>query len=98
MESKIFRIAVIGPTGAGKSQFCNFCLKDKTNKTYEVSNSLNSCTQDPFSTIPFERNNINIELIDSAGSSDSGDKDIENLKKFVIYLREKKELDIYYYY
>ena len=93
MESKIFRIAVIGPTGAGKSQFCNFCLKDKTNKTYDVSNSLNSCTQDPFSTIPFERNNINIELIDSAGSSDSGDKDIENLKKFVIYLREKKELD-----
>ena len=91
MKSKIFRIAVIGPTGAGKSQFCNFCLKDKTNKTYDVSNSLNSCTQDPFSTIPFERNNINIELIDSAGSSDSGDKDIE--KKFVIYLREKKELD-----
>ena len=93
MESKIFRIAVIGPTGAGKSQFCNFCLRDKTNKTYEVSNSLYSCTQDPFSTHPFERNNINIELIDSAGSSDSGDKDIENLKKFVIYLREKKELD-----
>ena len=93
MENKIFRIAVIGPTGAGKSQFCNFCLRDKTNKTYEVSNSLNSCTQDPFSTHPFERNNINIELIDSAGSSDSGDKDIENLKKFVIYLREKKELD-----
>ena len=93
MNSKIYRIAVIGPTGAGKSQFCNFCLKDKTNTTYEVSNSLNSCTQGPFSTIPFERNNINIELIDSAGSSDSGDKDIENLKKFVIYLREKKELD-----
>jgi len=93
MESKVFRIAVIGPTGAGKSQFCNFCLRDKTNKTYEVSNSLNSCTQDPFSTHPFERNNINIELIDSAGSSDSGDKDIENLEKFVIYLRKKKELD-----
>ena len=93
MESKIYRIAVIGPTGAGKSQFCNFCIKDITNKTYEVSNSLNSCTKDPFSTIPFERNNINIELIDSAGSSDSGDKDIENLKKFVVYLREKKELD-----
>ena len=93
MEEKIYRIAVIGPTGAGKSQFCNFCLKDKTNKTYKVSNSLNSCTQDPFATHPFERNNINIELIDSAGSSDSGDKDIENLKKFVIFLREKKELD-----
>ena len=93
MESKIFRIAVIGPTGAGKSQFCNFCLRDKTNKTYEVSDSLYSCTQDPFSTHPFERNNINIELIDSAGSSDSGDKDIENLKKFVIFLRQKKELD-----
>jgi GTPase Era involved in 16S rRNA processing len=93
MEEKIYRIAVIGPTGAGKSQFCNFCLKDKTNKTYEVSNSLNSCTQVPFATHPFERNNMMIELIDSSGSSDSGDKDIENLKKFVIFLREKKELD-----
>ena len=93
MEEKIYRIAVIGPTGAGKSQFCNFYLKDITNKTYEVSNSLNSCTQDPFATHPFERNNMKIELIDSAGSSDSGDKDIENLKKFVTFLREKKELD-----
>jgi GTPase Era involved in 16S rRNA processing len=93
MEEKIYRIAVIGPTGAGKSQFCNFCLKDKTNKTYEVSNSLNSCTKDPFATDPFKKNNMMIELIDSAGSSDSGDNDIENLKKFVIFLRKKKELD-----
>ena len=83
---KTYRIAVIGPTGAGKSQFCNFCLKDKNNSSYEVSNSLNSFG-------PFDRNNISIELIDSAGICDSGDKDIENLKKFVVYLREKKELD-----
>lgn len=93
MEEKIYKIAVIGPTGAGKSQFCNFCLKDIKNSTYTVSDSLNSCTQDPFSTDPFIRNNMKIELIDSAGSSDSGDKDIENLKKFVIYLRERKQLD-----
>ena len=93
MEEKIYKIAVIGPTGAGKSQFCNFCLKDIKNSTYTVSDSLNSCTQDPFSTDPFIRNNMKIELIDSAGSSDSGDKDIENLKKFVKYLRERKQLD-----
>lgn len=93
MEEKIYKIAVIGPTGAGKSQFCNFCLKDIKNSTYTVSDSLNSCTQDPFSADPFIRNNMKIELIDSAGSSDSGDKDIENLKKFVKYLRERKQLD-----
>ena len=92
MESNIYKIAVIGPTGSGKSQFCNFVLKDKTNTKYEVSDSLNSCTQDPFSVDPFERNNIKIQIIDSAGSSDSGNKDIENLKKFVEYLRNKEEL------
>jgi myosin heavy subunit len=92
MESNIYKIAVIGPTGSGKSQFCNFVLKDKTNTKYEVSASLNSCTQDPFSVDPFERNNIKIQIIDSAGSSDSGNKDIENLKKFVEYLRKQEEL------
>ena len=92
MESNIYKIAVIGPTGSGKSQFCNFVLKDKTNTKYEVSDSLNSCTQDPFSVDPFERNNIKIQIIDSAGSSDSGNKDIENLKKFVEYLRKQEEL------
>ena len=64
----------------GKSQFCNFVQKDITNSINKVSDSLNSCTQDPFSN-NFKRNNVNYEFIDTAGSADSGGGDVENLKK-----------------
>ena len=88
----LYRVIVVGPTGMGKSQFCNFVQKDKTNSINKVSNSLNSCTQDPFSNY-FQRNNINYEFIDTAGSADTGDKDIQNLKKLVDYLKNKKSID-----
>ena len=87
-----YRIIVVGPTGMGKSQFCNFVQKDITNSINKVSESLNSCTQDPFSNY-FQRNNVKYEFIDTAGSADSGDKDIENLKKLVDYLKNKKSID-----
>ena len=51
---KIYKIAVIGPTGVGKSQFCNYIQKDYTNSKNEVSDSLDSCTQNPSPNI-FER-------------------------------------------
>ena len=67
--NKIYRIALVGPTGAGKSQFCNFLLNDLSNSKHKVSDSLNSCTTQPQSTI-MEKNNIKLELIDSPGNSD----------------------------
>ena len=85
----MIKIVLLGPTGAGKSQFCNFIHKDLTNSIFEVSNSLNSCTKEPQSTI-VERHNIRLQLIDSAGSSDSNNKDEENLKKLALYLRKEK--------
>ena len=91
-EKDLYRAIVVGPTGMGKSQFCNFIQWDKTNSINKVSDSLNSCTQDPFSNI-FKRNNNNYEFIDSAGSSDTGDKDIENLKRLVEYLKKKSSID-----
>ena len=91
-EKDLYRAIVVGPTGMGKSQFCNFIQRDKTNSINKVSDSLNSCTQDPFSNI-FKRNNNNYEFIDSAGSSDTGDKDIENLKRLVEYLKKKSSID-----
>ena len=87
-----YRLIVIGPTGAGKSQFCNFVQRDTTNTKNKVSNSLNSCTQDPKSNI-FERKKTKYEFIDTAGNSDSSDNDEINLKKLVEYLKEKKEID-----
>lgn len=41
MEKKTYRIVVVGPTGSGKSQFCNFVKKDLTNSFYKVDDSLN---------------------------------------------------------
>ena len=92
MLSKVYRVIVIGPTGSGKSQFCNFVQRDLTNSKNIVSNSLKSCTQEPFSNI-FTRLNMNLEFIDSAGNSESSDNDNKNLEKLVNYLKNKKQID-----
>lgn len=52
---------------------------------------MKSCTQDPFSN-KFTRIGTNIELIDTAGSSDSSNNDEENLIKLVIWIT-RKEID-----
>jgi predicted GTPase len=88
----VIKTVLIGPTGAGKSQLCNFIHKDLTNSIYEVSNSLNSCTKEPKSTI-VERQDIKLELIDTPGTSDSNNNDEENLKILTKYLRNGKELN-----
>ena len=90
--NNLFRIILVGPTGAGKSQFCNFIHNDLTNSIYKVSNSLNSCTTVPQSTI-IERQNIKLELIDSPGSSDSNNNDKENLKALAQYLKSKNKIN-----
>ena len=89
--SQLIKIVLVGPTGAGKSQFCNFIHNDLTNSIYKVSNSLNSCTSTPQSSI-IERQNIRLELIDSPGSSDSNNNDEENLKVLANYLQSKNEI------
>ena len=89
--NNIFRIVLVGPTGVGKSQFCNFLRNDLSNSIYKVKASLNSCTAVPQSTI-FERQNIKIELIDSPGSSDSNNNDENNLKSLADFLRSKNEI------
>ena len=99
MSSKRVCVVVFGPTGAGKSQFINFSLRDLENKTNVVSDSLNSCTTEPKSNI-LERCGITIDLIDTAGSNDTGNKDIQNLQKIKedkcllkeIILKDKKDM------
>ena len=91
-NKELYRIIVVGPTGVGKSQFCNFVQKDISNSINKVSDSLNSCTQDPFSN-NFKRNNANYEFIDTTGNADSGNNDIQNLKKLVEYLKKKQSID-----
>ena len=93
---KIYKIVLLGPTGAGKSQLCNFIMKDK------VSDSINSCTQEPQlkcytrNIEEYEKKKIKLELIDTAGSSDSGDNDERNFKLLIEKLREKKNVDLFF--
>lgn len=89
---KTYRVIVVGPTGAGKSQFCNFVRRDTTNSINKVSDSLDSCTQDPFCN-SFQRNNANYEFIDTAGSADSSDNDVRNLEKLVEFLKTKQQIE-----
>ena len=89
---KTYKVLIIGPTGSGKSQFCNFVLKDKTNSKNKVRYSLQSCTSNPLSN-EFERNGYKFEFIDTVGYSDSNDKDEENFENLVTFLKDKKSID-----
>ena len=91
-DKDLYRILVVGPTGAGKSQFCNFVQRDITNSKNKVSNSLHSCTKGPQSNI-FTRNNTNYDFLDSAGSSDSDNDDIKNLNLLIDFIKKKESID-----
>ena len=62
MKKEIYRVLIIGPTGSGKSQFCNFIQRDSTNSINEVGNDLDSCTKAPKSNI-FSRKGLNMTLL-----------------------------------
>lgn len=89
---KIYKILVLGPTGVGKSQFCNYIQINYTNSKNKVSDSLDSCTQNPVSNI-FERQNAIFNFIDTVGNSDSTNNDDKNFEKLVDYLRKIKEIN-----
>ena len=91
-SKELYRAIVIGPTGAGKSQFCNFIQRDLTNSKNIVSDSLDSCTKDPNSNI-FQRGDSNYEFIDTAGSADTAFDDIQNLEKLINFVKKKETID-----
>lgn len=98
MISNRYVIVPLGPSGCGKSQLCNFIYLDKHNKKFKVSPGFDSQTKDPQSEI-FTRKIYNevipLELIDTAGCSDTVGEDEENFKKLVIKLKEKKKIDLF---
>lgn len=96
--SKIYRIVVLGRTGSGKSQLCNFIIKDKQNKKYAVSELFNSQTIEPQIEYFIRKVNdkdIEIELIDTPGWSDSSGNDEKNFKILINKLKEKKSIDFF---
>ena len=95
---KAYRIVPLGPSGAGKSQLCNFIYMDKSNMKFEVSDGLDSQTKYPqceYCVRKINDENINIELIDTAGCSDSGGSDEENFKYLIDELKKKKSIDLF---
>ena len=93
MAENIIKVLIFGPMGVGKSQLCNFFQKDKTNSINRVSDSLESCTQDPKTNV-FERIGTYFDFIDTAGNNDSDEIDIINLEKLVSYLKRLKKINI----
>ena len=88
MEGKDFyRVMVVGPTEAGKSQFCNFIQRDLTNSINKISDDLNSCTKGPYSNI-FARKNIKYEFRDTAESSNSSKDDINYISLLLKFEEE----------
>ena len=90
--NEYYRIIAFGPTGVGKSQFCNFSQRDLENSICEVSDSLDSCTTEPKSN-KFKRAGINIDLIDTAGNNDTKNNDEKNLQKVCNFLKPKHHID-----
>ena len=91
MVENMLKVLIVGPMGVGKSQICNFFLNDRTNSKNRVSDSLESCTQDPKSNV-FERISTYFDFIDTAGNNDSDEIDIINLERLVSYLKRIKKI------
>ena len=53
---------------------------------------MRSCTKGPKSNI-FTRNNTNYDFLDSAGSSDSDNDDINNLNLLIDFIKKKESID-----
>jgi predicted GTPase len=82
-------MALLGTTGAEKSQLCNFIMQDKANNTFKVSDSFNSETQKSQSK-ECNRSGINLDIFDIAGCYHSCGKDNENFKVLIDFFKRKK--------
>ena len=85
------KIVVLGPGYVGKSQFCNFILKDVTNSVCKVI-CFNTCSKtiEPQS-VTVKRQDIFLELIDTSGIMSEDDD--TKIKALVEYLKKKKEIN-----
>ena len=89
MESKTYRILVLGPAFVGKTSFCK-CVKYGNCIS---NNSLdNSYTKNPFSYI-FKRDDTNLEFIDTPSYYDNSEYNKNYLNDLINYLKPKKEID-----
>ena len=92
MLNKKLRIIIVGPTGNGKSQLCNFIIKDKTNEKFHVSSRIYSKTKNTISDSIF-RNGKTIEVIDTPGFDDSDNQDLVNSRNLIDFIKSQGNID-----
>lgn len=91
-------IVPLSHTGHGKSQLCNFIMKDLSNTKFTVSPGFDSQTKEPQCVIfnrKIDDQTFQLELIDTAGCGDTAKEDEENFKKLIDKLKEKKYVDLF---
>jgi predicted GTPase len=82
-------VALLGTTGAEKSQLCNFIMHYKANTTFKVSDSFNSETQKSQSK-ECNSSGINLDIIDTTGCCYSVGKNNGNFKVLIDFFKRKK--------
>ena len=89
---------VIGPTGVGKSTFCNVIAgKDPMDQFFPVSDSGKSCTNKTSSTEVEWRGSggFSVTLIDTPGLSDSSEDDFKNISGMLKELKKHSEIHVF---
>ncbi|KAF8150166.1 P-loop containing nucleoside triphosphate hydrolase protein [Crassisporium funariophilum] len=81
-QDEILSIAVMGPTGTGKTSFINLLSGSKL----QVGNELESCTADVQISEPFVINGRSVNLIDTPGFDDTKLSDTSVLNMIAAYL------------
>ncbi|KAF5376652.1 hypothetical protein D9615_007813 [Tricholomella constricta] len=81
-EPEEMMIAVMGPTGTGKSSFINLV----SGANLQVGGGLQSCTTSVQATKPFDLDGFRVTLIDTPGFDDSTVRDTDVLAMIAAYL------------
>ncbi|KAF9466213.1 P-loop containing nucleoside triphosphate hydrolase protein [Collybia nuda] len=83
--SNAINIAIMGPSGTGKSTFVNLV----SGAQLKVGHGLSSCTQDVLMAPSFQLDSRTINLIDTPGFDDTDRSEVQILKTIASYLIEQ---------
>jgi len=90
--NRLYRVMVLGPTGAGKSQFCNFVLKDETNSTFDIG--YKSKAYQFYHSERFKRLGIDFEINDIQGFNDDYENSYHKyFPRLLDFLKSKGNID-----